>query len=63
MNWNSPKETRLSGRDGEADDFIVTGLALGSCTPGVYHAIPGRAEELKDIKILDAVPGIGQSLF
>jgi 4-hydroxybutyrate CoA-transferase len=37
-------------------DFIMTGLALGNCTPGVIHAILDRAGELEDVKICDAVP-------
>jgi len=40
----------------KSGDFILTGLALGCCTPMVSHAILDRAEELQDVKILDAVP-------
>jgi 4-hydroxybutyrate CoA-transferase len=40
----------------KSGDQVATGLALGNCTPGVYHAILDRAGELKDVRILDAVP-------
>lgn len=37
-------------------DFIGVGLAAGSCSPDMFHAILDRAHELKDVTISDTVP-------
>ena len=40
----------------KSNDFIMTALGLGCCTPGLIHAILDRASELEGVIICDAVP-------
>ncbi|MBN2515894.1 MAG: hypothetical protein JXC33_07660 [Deltaproteobacteria bacterium] len=61
MKWEDEFKKKIVSKEEMArqiksGDYIGTGLALGNCTPGVYQAILGRAEELKDVTIFDAVP-------
>jgi 4-hydroxybutyrate CoA-transferase len=61
MDWKDDYKRKVVSKEEMAKqvksgDFIMTGLALGNCTPGIYHAILARAEELKGVRICDAVP-------
>ena len=40
----------------KSGDIIGVAMAIGMCSPDVYNAILDRAGELRDVKILDAVP-------
>ena len=61
MNWKDDYQRKVVSKEEMAkqiksNDFIVTGLALGNCTPGMYQAILDRAGELENVRIMDAVP-------
>ena len=40
----------------KSGDLIGAAMAISMCTPDVYNAILDRAEELRDVTILDSVP-------
>jgi 4-hydroxybutyrate CoA-transferase len=61
MDWREDYKRKVVSKEEMAKqiksgDFIMTGLALGNATPGIYQAILDRAEELKGVRICDAVP-------
>ena len=40
----------------KSGDLIGAAMAISMCTPDVYNPILDRAEELRDVTILDSVP-------
>lgn len=61
MSWKEEYKRKTVSKEDMAKqvksgDLIITGLALGNCSPDIYHAILDRAEELKNVRIMDAVP-------
>jgi len=61
MDWREDYKGKLVSKEEMAkqiksNDFIMTALGLGCCTPGMIHAILDRAGELKGVRICDAVP-------
>lgn len=61
MDWRDDYKRKLVSKEEvakriQSNDLIMTGLGLGNCSPGIYHAILDRAEELRNVRIMDAVP-------
>lgn len=61
MGWRDDYKRKLVSKEEmakriQSNDLIMTGLGLGNCSPGIYHAILDRAEELRNVRIMDAVP-------
>jgi len=61
MDWREEYKKKLVSMEEMAKqiksgDFIVVAMAISMCSPDVYNAILARAEELKNVTILDAVP-------
>lgn len=61
MTWKDEYKKKVVSKEEMAKqiksgDLIMTGLGLGNCSPGIYHAILDRAEELRNVRIMDAVP-------
>src|SRR5512137_2955504 len=61
MDWREEYKEKLVSMEGMAKqiksgDIIGVAMAISMCSPDVYNAILARAEELRNVKILDAVP-------
>ena len=61
MDWREEYKKKLVSMEEMAKqiksgDIIGVAMAISMCSPDVYNAILARAEELRDVKILDAVP-------
>lgn len=61
MDWREEyKEKSVSmeemAKQIKSGDIIGVAMAISMCSPDVYNAILARAEELRNVKILDAVP-------
>ena len=61
MDWRDDYKRKLVSKEEmakriQSNDLIMTGLGLGNCSPGIYHAILDRWEELRNVRIMDAVP-------
>ena len=60
MDWREDYKRKVVSKEEMAKqiksgDFIMNALGLGACTPGMIHAILDRANDLKGVKICDAV--------
>jgi 4-hydroxybutyrate CoA-transferase len=61
MDWREEYKKKLVSMEEMAKqiksgDIIGVAMAISMCSPDVYNAILARAEELRNVKILDAVP-------
>jgi len=61
MNWKEEYKKKVVSFEEAAQqvrngDFIVVGLAAGSCSPRMFDAILDRWEELEGVRICDSVP-------
>jgi 4-hydroxybutyrate CoA-transferase len=60
MNWRDDYKKKIvsfeeAAKQVKSGDFIGIGLGIGACSPAMYEAILNRWEELKGVKISDAV--------
>jgi len=61
MDWREEYKRRLfsleeMAKQIKSGDTIGTAMAVGNCSPDVYHAILDRWEEVKNVRFIDAVP-------
>jgi len=68
MNWKEQyKKKKVSFEEAanqiRSGDFVGTGLATGSCSPDMFHAILDRWQELKDVQIGDSLPIAPSKLY
>ena len=68
MGWKDQYNTKIvsfeeAAKQVKSGDFVGTGLALGSCSPEMFHAILDRRQELERVQIGDSLPVMDSKLY
>ncbi len=68
MGWKEQYNEKIvsfeeAAKQVKSGDFVGTGLALGSCSPEMFHAILDRWQELERVQIGDSLPVMDSKLY